>query len=166
MQIRASVLEIKKILKVRKFPSQVLDYFEQKIEIDLLEHWLPTMGKIALERDLKIKFKQLNEMVSQSTVLSKMQIKGKPIYEESSIPKQVTAGLLTEYTGMLFSGYKRKNGYLVDELAALPKPASIDVHFLLKKVGVLSYLTDDGVIVPDINTPMVGGAVRQSLNLP
>ncbi len=166
-QIKACVRDIKKILKERKFPPQVLDYFEQKIEIDLLEHWIPTLGTIALERrDLDSKFQQLNEMVSQSTVLSKIQIKQKPIYEEKAIPKQVTATLLTEYTGTLFSAYKRQHGDLVDGVAVLQKPTNMAVQTSLKQAGILSYLTENELIVPDINTPMVGCAVRKSLHLP
>lgn len=161
-QIKTLAAEIKKILKSRKFPLQVLDYFEQKIEIDLLEYWLPTLSRLSRETlDIDSKFQQLNEMSSQMTIKSMMQIKHKPLYEISPIPKQPTASLLTEYTGTFFSAYKRQKGDLVDGLAVLPKPGSRDVQCSLKKVGILSYLTDDGLIVPDINTPMVGSAVRK-----
>ena len=167
-KIKTIVEQIKKELDRREFPSAVHQFFGQKIEIDLLEYWIPLLIKLSRSSDdVEIKIDQLAEMAVCATVLSMQQVRGTPLYEKAIIDKQPTARLLSEYTHTFFRAYKREQGLLVDALAIIDAPSSrIKVQNSLKQAGIPSYLSVDGqLVVPNINTPMVGHAARKSLGL-
>jgi len=161
---------IQAFLQARKYPREILDYFEQKIKIDLLMYWLPTLIKLSRSAEPAVaKIEHLVDMTSSSTILSMRQIKKTPEYETSIIEKQVTAQLMTEYTGTFFRAHKRVGGALVDALTAesiKDKDARKHLQCALKKIGIPSYFTqEDRLVVPDINTSMVARAARNAFGL-
>lgn len=167
-EIKTIVKQIKKELGQHTLPTAVHQFFGQKIEIDLLEYWIPLLIKLSHSSDdVETKIVQLAEMASSATVLSIQQVQGSPLYEKTIIEEQPTARLLSEYTSTFFKAYQRKQGLLVDALAIIEDSSSqMKVQNALKQAGIPSYLSVDGkLVVPNINTPMVGHAARRSLGL-
>lgn len=168
-EVEQLVKEIRHLLQQRNYPREVIDYFEQKIVIDLLEYWLPTLIKISRSSEpAETKLDHLVDMTSRATVLSIQQIQTTPKYDEK-IERQPTVQLISQFTGTFFSAYKRSQGLLVDALSRddqMDPTSRQQVQQSLKKAGIPSYLKKDGsVVVPDINTPMIGNAVRKALGL-
>lgn len=161
-KLTTTVKNIKKTLVDRKFPAEIKEYFEQKIEIDLLGYWVPKL-KDLLRCPYEVQTDQLIQMSSQTTVLSLKQIQRRPDYETTPLTSQSTAIALSNYSGSFFAAYKRREGMLVDARATLPSEQEAKaLQGKLKGAGIHSYFRECEVVVPDINTPMVANAVNRS----
>lgn len=164
-QLTATAKKIKELLIARQFPLPVQEYFRQKIEIDLLSHWLPLLKEMDGSTSFAEKKEQLIRMTSAATTLSMQQIQRTPDYEPEAIEQQSIACALSAYSRTTFFAYKRKGGELLDAKARVAdSDAAQRLHHQLKVAGIHSYFKGEEVIVPDINTAMVANATRQAMN--
>ena len=156
--------KIKQTLIASKFPADVIDYYDQKITIDILENWIPELNDIMKNSKGSydaVKARLIEMVANQTTILNVRQIKKEPLYESVPLAEQVTAQRLNDY-GYFFSPYKRqgKTSYMVDAVSEHgTTEEKISIQKQLQSSGVFSYFSGSKLIVPDINTRMVADAI-------